>query len=206
MQAPHTTAPPAAKRPGPKGLFFSDHAVPKSCRALYDYTGVDPGDLSFREDDTVQIIEKMNHGWWKGSLKGKQGIFPSNYVVAITEFCRAMYKYTGVDKGDLSFRRGDTIQITERVNRDWLKGTLEGKEGIFPSNHVVAISKFCRALYDFIGERQDELSFRENDTIQIIETINRDWWKGSLKGQEGLIPSNYVDCEILSPTSLPAEA
>ena len=204
VQASHTTASPTAQRPDPKELFLSYNVVPKSCRALYEFTGVDYGDLSFRKDDTIQIIAKVNQDWWRGSLGGKQGIFPSNYVVEITEFCRALFDFTGLDEGDLSFRRGDTIQITEKVNRDWWEGILEGKQGIFPSNYVVAISKFCRALYEFTGEHQDGLSFRKNDTIEIIEAVNRDWWKGSLQGREGLFPSSYVDCEI--PTAPPITA
>ncbi|KAI8146139.1 SH3 domain-containing protein [Fennellomyces sp. T-0311] len=53
----------------------------------------------------------------------------------------AVYDYQGDDpKTDLSFRRGDVIQVTEYVNNDWWRGELHGKSGIFPQNHVKKIT------------------------------------------------------------------
>ncbi|KAG2211912.1 hypothetical protein INT47_004599 [Mucor saturninus] len=52
----------------------------------------------------------------------------------------ALYDYTGDNMNtDLSFRRGDIIQLTELVNDDWWKGTLHGKNGIFPRSYVKKI-------------------------------------------------------------------
>ncbi|KAI8059978.1 uncharacterized protein B0P05DRAFT_558265 [Gilbertella persicaria] len=49
--------------------------------ALYDYHGQDPvTDLSFRSGDMIALTELVNNDWWKGTLNGKTGIFPSNYV------------------------------------------------------------------------------------------------------------------------------
>lgn len=30
--------------------------------------------------DTIDIVEETNADWWTGRNKGKQGLFPSNYV------------------------------------------------------------------------------------------------------------------------------
>lgn len=49
-----------------------------------------------------------------------------------------------------------------------------------------------RALYDLNSEDPSELSFRRGDIITVIESVYRDWWKGSLKGQVGIFPLNYV--------------
>ncbi|KAI9264033.1 hypothetical protein EDC94DRAFT_606792 [Helicostylum pulchrum] len=49
----------------------------------------------------------------------------------------ALYDYSGENPDtDLSFRRGDTIQLTELVNDDWWKGALHGKNGLFPRSYV----------------------------------------------------------------------
>lgn len=37
---------------------------------------------------------------------------------------------------DLTFRSGDIIQIVKEENADWWVGRLNGREGMFPSNHV----------------------------------------------------------------------
>ncbi|TPX62398.1 hypothetical protein PhCBS80983_g00583 [Powellomyces hirtus] len=50
------------------------------------------------------------------------------------------------------------------------------------------------ALYDFAGERSDDLSFRKGDIITIVKkTPNQnDWWTGKCSGREGSFPANYV--------------
>ncbi|CAL1185104.1 unnamed protein product [Candida parapsilosis] len=49
------------------------------CYALYDFHGVEPGDLSFKKGNRIKILERTGD-WWQGEIKGKQGLFPSNYV------------------------------------------------------------------------------------------------------------------------------
>ncbi|CDS09894.1 hypothetical protein LRAMOSA02571 [Lichtheimia ramosa] len=53
-----------------------------TARALYDFNGEQDGDLSFREGDVITIVEKSDSqdDWWTGSVGGRQGIFPANYV------------------------------------------------------------------------------------------------------------------------------
>jgi hypothetical protein len=48
------------------------------------------------------------------------------------------------------------------------------------------------ALFDFVVSDAEELGFRKGDLIVILEAAYKDWWKGSLKGQVGILPSNYV--------------
>ncbi|KAJ8462991.1 hypothetical protein ONZ51_g10553 [Trametes cubensis] len=54
----------------------------KRARALWAYNedGREPNDLSFSAGETVEIIEETNADWWTGKCRGKQGLFPSNYV------------------------------------------------------------------------------------------------------------------------------
>jgi amphiphysin len=50
--------------------------------ALYDYTAQAEGDLSFKKDDRIEIIQKTadTNDWWTGRLNGLTGVFPGNYV------------------------------------------------------------------------------------------------------------------------------
>ncbi|KAI9496146.1 hypothetical protein BDB00DRAFT_882178 [Zychaea mexicana] len=50
--------------------------------ALYDYDAQADGDLSFRKDDKIELIERTadENDWWTGRLRGVTGIFPGNYV------------------------------------------------------------------------------------------------------------------------------
>ncbi|KAI8355060.1 hypothetical protein EDC96DRAFT_516162 [Choanephora cucurbitarum] len=50
--------------------------------ALYDYIAQAEGDLSFKKDDKIEIIERTadTNDWWTGRLNGVTGVFPGNYV------------------------------------------------------------------------------------------------------------------------------
>nr|XP_020636437.1 unconventional myosin-If [Pogona vitticeps] len=50
----------------------------------------------------------------------------------------------------------------------------------------------CRALYQYLGQDVDELSFNVGDMIDLLMEDASGWWKGRLHGREGLFPGNYV--------------
>jgi signal transducing adaptor molecule len=56
-----------------------------------------------------------------------------------------------------------------------------------------------RALFDFTPSEPGELAFRKGDIIAVLESVYKDWWKGSLRGQTGIFPLNYVE-KLQDPT------
>ncbi|CAM5133501.1 unnamed protein product [Natator depressus] len=50
------------------------------CRALYAYDAQDTDELSFNADEYIEIIREDPSGWWRGRIRGKEGLFPGNYV------------------------------------------------------------------------------------------------------------------------------
>uniref|UniRef100_A0A3B3U4V6 Osteoclast-stimulating factor 1 n=1 Tax=Poecilia latipinna TaxID=48699 RepID=A0A3B3U4V6_9TELE len=52
----------------------------------------------------------------------------------------------------------------------------------------------ARGKYDFTATADDELSFRKNDILKIIN-LEDDWCKAEMNGQEGFIPKNYIDLQ-----------
>ncbi|UKZ67429.1 uncharacterized protein TrAtP1_008588 [Trichoderma atroviride] len=54
-------------------------------RALFDFEPTEPGELEFKKGDVIAVLESVYKDWWRGSLKGKTGIFPLNYVEKLTD-------------------------------------------------------------------------------------------------------------------------
>ncbi|XP_047141172.1 unconventional myosin-Ie isoform X1 [Hydra vulgaris] len=49
-------------------------------KTLYTYDPQEADELKFVEGDIIEIIKEDPSGWWTGRLRGKEGLFPSNYV------------------------------------------------------------------------------------------------------------------------------
>lgn len=68
-----------------------------------------------------------------------------------------------------------------------------------PSGTAASTVSRVRALYDFQPSEPGELQFRKGDIILVLESVYKDWWKGSLRGQTGIFPLNYVE-KLPDPT------
>lgn len=69
-----------------------------------------------------------------------------------------------------------------------------------PAPHTTAATvSRVRALYDFVPTESGELAFKKGDIIAVLESVYKDWWKGSLRGQVGIFPLNYVE-KLSDPT------
>ncbi|XP_014001462.1 tyrosine-protein kinase HCK isoform X2 [Salmo salar] len=68
--------------------------------ALYDYEGVNDGDLDFKKGDKLKILQESGE-WWRAQLisTGKEGYIPSNYV-AIDRLETEEWFYKGVSRKD----------------------------------------------------------------------------------------------------------
>ncbi|XP_076164621.1 osteoclast-stimulating factor 1-like [Ptiloglossa arizonensis] len=54
--------------------------------------------------------------------------------------------------------------------------------------------KVVRALYKYIAQNADELSFDEGELLYVYDkNIEPNWWKAKCRNREGLVPANYVE-------------
>ncbi|KAI9517498.1 Unconventional myosin-If [Dissostichus eleginoides] len=51
----------------------------------------------------------------------------------------------------------------------------------------------CRAIYQYIGQDTDEISFDVNEVFDLVKEDSSGWWTGRHQGREGLFPGNYVE-------------
>ncbi len=54
----------------------------------------------------------------------------------------------------------------------------------------------AQALYDFKARSSREVNFHKGDTIVLYRQVSNDWWRGSVRGVEGLIPDKYIMLKI----------
>lgn len=51
----------------------------------------------------------------------------------------------------------------------------------------------AKAIYDYEGGEDDEISFMPDDIITNVEMVDEGWWKGTCHGRTGLFPSSFVE-------------
>lgn len=71
--------------PAPATQAGTTAATVSRVRALYDFAPSEPGELEFNKGDVIAVLESVFKDWWRGSLRGKTGIFPLNYVEKLTD-------------------------------------------------------------------------------------------------------------------------
>ncbi|XP_078503832.1 intersectin-2 isoform X6 [Lissotriton helveticus] len=135
----------------------SSSAPGEEYMALYTYTSSEPGDLTFSEGDVIIVSQKEGE-WWTGSIDGRTGIFPSNYVrqkdnegfgsagktgtlSKKPEIARVTSAYTATGTEQLSLAPGQLILILKKNATGWWQGELQARgkkrqKGWFPANHV----------------------------------------------------------------------
>lgn len=78
---------------------------------------------------------------------------------------------------------------------EWWNGETGGKKGTFPGNFVSSsVLELVKAKYFFNGNREDELSFKRDNIIQVYEKKDNGWWRGIILDTDraGLFPANHV--------------
>ncbi|XP_012283228.1 SH3 domain-containing kinase-binding protein 1 [Orussus abietinus] len=126
----------------------------KWCKVLFNYEPCNEDELTLIPQDMIEFLGEVEEGWWKGRLRGRIGVFPSNFVSSPAfeepeavkerdkkELCRVIFPYESVNKDELTLVEGDIITLLSRdaPDKGWWKGELRGQIGLFPDNFVEVI-------------------------------------------------------------------
>ncbi|KAL8173194.1 UNVERIFIED_CONTAM: Intersectin-2, partial [Gekko kuhli] len=127
---------------------------PEIAQVTTAYTASGAEQLSLAPGQLILILKKNSTGWWQGELqargkKRQKGWFPATHVKllgpsserttpAAVSMCQviAMYDYTANNEDELSFSKGQLINVLNKDDADWWQGEINGMSGLFPSNYV----------------------------------------------------------------------
>ena len=113
----------------------------------------------------------------------------------------ALYDYEAQNEDELNLVKDQVYQQLDDRDSDcsmedgWIRVKLGSSIGLVPHNYVTntVLDKYVTAIFDYQATCPDELSIGKGDKILVLSTTaDEGWWKGSLNGNTGLFPVNYV--------------
>ncbi|XP_026169621.1 endophilin-A2-like isoform X2 [Mastacembelus armatus] len=86
--SPAAASPPAYSPGQYQGPSFQRSSIKHRpsdpcCKALYDFDPENDGELGFHEGDIITLVSRIDENWFQGTLHGKSGYFPNNYVEVV---------------------------------------------------------------------------------------------------------------------------
>ncbi|XP_068133815.1 F-BAR and double SH3 domains protein 1 [Hyperolius riggenbachi] len=152
-------------------------SYPSPCQVLYSYKAAQPDELSIVQGELLEVMEDGDvEEWVKARNKsGQVGYVPEKYINFI--------KQSTADSTDEGHGRGLSLDtsFTGIAELEW-------------SDAGVSLA---RALYDYEGQSEEELSFPEGAIIHLIRKdeggVDDGFWKGEFNGRVGVFPSLVVE-------------
>ncbi|XP_048237031.1 F-BAR and double SH3 domains protein 2-like isoform X4 [Haliotis rufescens] len=205
---------------------------PLKCNALYEFQASNYDELTIAANEELELVaDGDGEGWVKArSSSGKTGYIPENYVT----FDGEGQPNGSVAQGDapsLPVSAGSApppppppassepmspTSINDNQH-DTTSSYSSGDLEVQQTTEEMAVDNvqpglgdamWARALYDYVAQDSEEISFAEGSLIKVIrkdnDGVDDGYWEGEFNGNSGLFPSMVVeeltaDQEVMSP-------
>uniref|UniRef100_A0A672ZUC0 F-BAR and double SH3 domains protein 2 n=1 Tax=Sphaeramia orbicularis TaxID=375764 RepID=A0A672ZUC0_9TELE len=158
---------------------------PLTCKVLYSYKASQPDELTIEEQEILEVIDDGDmEDWVKArNRSGQVGYVPEKYLQlpSSNSLLSMLQSLAALDA------RSHSSSNSTEPETDLPTGSVNGDSS--------AVS-FAKALYDYAGQTDDELSFPEGAIIRILsrETHEDDgFWEGEFNGVVGVFPAVLVE-------------
>ncbi|XP_064414067.1 F-BAR and double SH3 domains protein 2 isoform X3 [Latimeria chalumnae] len=155
---------------------------PLTCKVIYSYKASQPDELTIEEKEVLEVIEDGDmEDWVKARNKaGQVGYVPEKYLQFPTSnsLLSMLQSLAALDA-----RSHTSSNSTEP---ELVSGSMNGDSSV----------SFVKALYDYEGQTDDELSFPEGAIIRILNKENQEddgFWEGEFNGRVGVFPAVLVE-------------
>ncbi|KAF7659587.1 hypothetical protein LDENG_00296410 [Lucifuga dentata] len=134
---------------------------------------------------------------------------------------RAIYDFKAQTAKELTFKKGDAVNIIRQIDSNWYEGEHRGRVGIFPISYVERMPSSEKqqpirppppahvreigeavARYNFNADTNVELSLRKGERVIVIRQVDQNWYEGKIPDttKQGIFPVSYVDIVKRSPS------
>nr|CDS26541.1 Cbl interacting protein of 85 kDa [Hymenolepis microstoma] len=163
----------------------------------YDYTAEERDELTLKRGDIVTNVSPFEEGWFIGTFKGREGVFPDNFVRIIKP---------APNKGNQNDRSRSTpvpnpSSVVHGNSKDQVAKN-DKNQSVSPTPTTPAISintkasDYVKVGYAYTPEQPDELELEVKDFIQVLsrDLPEEGWWRGvNLRtNKTGVFPDNFV--------------
>lgn len=116
-------------------------------KAKFNFVAQSDKQMTLMKDQIVIITRDVNKDWFEGQTPdGKQsGMFPVSYVEVMDPVAtkplrrgraQAKFDFKATNSKQLPVKKGDIIELIEKVDANWYKGCIGQKTGILPANYL----------------------------------------------------------------------
>lgn len=157
---------------------------PLTCKVLYSYKASQPDELTIEEQEVLEVIDDGDmEDWVKArNRSGAVGYVPEKYLqLPSSNSLMSMLQALAA----LDARSHSSSNSTE-PEMDLHSSGVNGDSSV----------SFAKALYDYSGQTEDELSFPEGAIIRILNRETREddgFWEGEFNGTVGVFPAVLVE-------------
>ncbi|KAK3597309.1 hypothetical protein CHS0354_010940 [Potamilus streckersoni] len=187
----------------------------KRAKVLFSYEPENEDELKLELGDIVDVIRQAEDGWYEGSVNGKTGVFPSNFVEVLSEENEQEKeeedkslikgkKIIGVGLGNIFGSGPIKLRSTGGSAKQVLDDKPTENKDTKPPNEEAVLRRpktgerlLEKAVvrYSYTAENEDELTLNEGEIISVLDKELEDsgWWKGEINGRIGVFPDNFVE-------------
>ncbi|XP_061596305.1 F-BAR and double SH3 domains protein 2-like isoform X2 [Cololabis saira] len=157
---------------------------PLTCKVLYSYKASQPDELTIEEQEILEVIDDGDmEDWLKArNRSGQVGYVPEKYLQlpSSNSLLSMLQSLAALDA------RSHSSSNSTEPEMEVPTGSVNGDSSV----------SFAKALYDYAGQTDEELSFPEGAIIRILsrETHEDDgFWEGEFNGVVGVFPAVLVE-------------